>query len=141
MFLQNVFGHTKKQAVFSAVLTIAFVLFAVFLIPSYGIMGAILAGINSYIIWWALLLIFAPEIRVLLPLATIRKTALIGVALLLPLLLLRGVDGGLALTLGAVFPIAYVAGLKVMGEIDKSDWDLMNSLLTSIRGRAPETVA
>ncbi|MDV2502400.1 MAG: oligosaccharide flippase family protein [bacterium] len=141
MFLQNVYANTRKAALLGTALTGTNILLDVLLIPSYGIMGAIVASIIAYIVYWVVFLIFAPEVRTLLPLAAIRRTAQVGIVILLPLLWLRGVGGGFAFSLGLGFPILYILGLKVLGEISSSDWELVRILFAAFRRETAETVA
>lgn len=132
MFAINVFEKTGKATSLGMLLAGMYVALNLVLVPSFGLYGAIWAGIASYAVYWALFLGVFREIGRMFPCRAFLKT-LGGVVLMVAgasVLQHVGLPSGLVLGFCLIF---YTTLLVVFREIGPGDIALVKGSVASLR--------
>jgi O-antigen/teichoic acid export membrane protein len=138
MFLINVFGKSKQALLLNVALVSTNVLLDIILIPKYGYFGAIAASIAGYCVFWVGMVGFVSIIRQMFPVKVLVKSLVCLTGIGLIYLSFKSIGFENAYILGFGLPLVYLLLLKLFGEIETRDIELIKQIIKSLSIRGIE---
>ncbi|MBI3075979.1 MAG: oligosaccharide flippase family protein [Deltaproteobacteria bacterium] len=137
LFAVNAYGLVKRHALLTAVLITVNILLNIVLIPGHGLFGAAAAAIGAYVAYHGAFLIIMPEVRRLIPVATVVRTAVAVAGTTAVAILLARAGVTHPVLTGSALLGTYLTMLGLSGEVRKGDVEtarhLMGSVLAMVR--------